>query len=154
MVMLVVIPLVAVFLATRKDLGTDEGKDRPLSREKEAVISTAIGVVVGLYDGLIGPGAGTFLILGFTTFLGSGLVQASACAKVSNMASNLTSVVIYAASGNIRYLVALPAALCSIAGGWCGARTAVRGGGKRVRQVMYVVLVLLFVKLAYDLFLG
>ena len=77
MVMLVVIPLVAVFLATRKDLGTDEGKDQPLSRKKEAMISTAIGVVVGLYDGLIGPGAGTFLILGFTTFLGSGLVQAS-----------------------------------------------------------------------------
>ena len=154
MVMLVVIPLVAVFLATRKDLGTDEGKDQPLSRKKEALISTAIGVVVGLYDGLIGPGAGTFLILGFTTFLGSGLVQASACAKVSNMASNLTSVVLYAASGNIRYMVALPAAVCSIVGGWCGARTAVKGGGKRVKQVMYVVLVLLFVKLAYDLFLG
>ena len=146
--------LVAVFLATRKDLGTDEGKDQPLSRKTEALLSTAIGVVVGLYDGLIGPGAGTFLILGFTTFLGSGLVQASACAKVSNMASNLTSVVLYAASGNIRYMVALPAAVCSIVGGWCGARTAVKGGGKRVKQVMYVVLVLLFVKLAYDLFLG
>jgi uncharacterized membrane protein YfcA len=70
------------------------------------------------------------------------------------MASNLTSVVIYALSGNVRYLIALPAAVCSMAGGWFGARTAVKGGGKRVKQVMYVVLVLLFVKLVTDLFLG
>lgn len=151
---LVVIPLVAVFLATRKDLGSDQGKELALTRKKEALLSCAIGVAVGLYDGLIGPGAGTFLILGFTTFLGLGLVQASACAKVSNMASNLTSVVLYALSGNIRYMIALPAALCSMAGGWCGARTAVKGGGKRVKQFLYVVLALLFVKLVYDLFVG
>ena len=131
-----------------------EQSDRPLSRKKEALISTAIGVAVGLYDGLIGPGAGTFLILGFTTFLGIGLVQASACAKVSNMASNLTSVVIYAISGNVQYLLAIPAALCSILGGYTGAKVAVKGGGKRVKQFMYVVLVLLFVKLVADLFVG
>ncbi len=154
LIVLIVLPFVAVFLATRKNLGAEEGNDAPLSRKKEALVSSAIGVAVGLYDGLIGPGAGTFLILGFTTFLGIGLVQASACAKVSNMASNLTSVVLYALSGNIRYMVALPAAVCSIVGGWCGAKVAVKGGGKRVKQVMYVVLVLLFVKLVSDLFVG
>ena len=154
MLMLIAVPIVAVFLATRKDLGAEKEGEPPLSRKKEAVLSTVIGIAVGLYDGLIGPGAGTFLILGFTTFIGIGLVQASACAKVSNMASNLTSVVIYALSGNVRYLIALPAATCSMAGAYFGARTAIRGGGKRVKQVMYVVLVLLFIKLVSDLFLG
>lgn len=154
LIVLIAVPIVAVFLATRKDLGKDEQSDRLLSRKNEALISTAIGVAVGLYDGLIGPGAGTFLILGFTTFLGIGLVQASACAKVSNMASNLTSVVIYALSGNVQYLLAIPAAVCSILGGYTGAKVAVRGGGKRVKQFMYVVLVLLFVKLVSDLFVG
>ncbi|MBP3588273.1 MAG: sulfite exporter TauE/SafE family protein, partial [Clostridia bacterium] len=154
LIVLIAVPIVAVFLATRKDLGKDEQSDRPLSRKNEALISTAIGVAVGLYDGLIGPGAGTFLILGFTTFLGIGLVQASACAKVSNMASNLTSVVIYAISGNVQYLLAIPAAVCSILGGYTGAKVAVKGGGKRVKQFMYVVLALLFVKLVSDLFMG
>ena len=154
LIVLIAIPIVAIFLATRKDLGAEKDLEQPLPRKKEALLSTAIGIGVGLYDGLIGPGAGTFLILGFTTFIGIGLVQASACAKVSNMASNLTSVVIYALSGNVRYLIALPAAVCSMAGGWFGARTAVKGGGKRVKQVMYVVLVLLFIKLVSDLFLG
>ncbi len=148
---LIALPIVAVFLATRKQLGAEDSIEVVLPVKKKALLSIAIGVVVGLYDGLIGPGAGTFLILGFTTLMGLGLVQASACAKVSNMASNLTSVVLYAFSGNILYGIAIPAALCSIAGGWFGARTAVRGGGKRIKQVMYVVLALLFLKLVTDL---
>ena len=85
------------------------------------------------------------------TFLGIELVSASGCAKVSNLASNLTSVVIYAFSGNIRYAIAIPAAVCSIFGSWLGARVAVKGGGKRVKQFMYVVLCLLFAKLIWDL---
>ena len=154
LIVLIAIPVVAVFLATRKNLGTDEGEQVTMSRRREALVSVAIGLAVGLYDGLIGPGAGTFLILGFTTFLKLGLVQASACAKVSNMASNLTSVVLYAFSGNILYALALPAAACSVVGGWCGAKVAVKGGGKRVKLFMYIVLVLLFVKLISDLIAG
>ncbi len=148
---LIALPIVAVFLATRKQLGASDDCELTITRRKEAALALAIGVAVGLYDGLIGPGAGTFLILGFTALMNMGLVQASACAKVSNMASNLTSVVLYALSGNILYAIAIPAACCSVAGGWFGARTAVRGGGKRVKQVMYVVLALLFVKLVTDL---
>lgn len=151
MIVLVALPIVAVFLATRKDLGAD-GKEVMLDRKKEAILATVIGIAVGMYDGLIGPGAGTFLILGFTTFIGIGLVEASACAKVSNMASNLTSVLILAFSGNVEYMVAIPAAVCSIVGSYCGAKVAVKGGGKRVKQFMYVVLVLLFIKLVTDLF--
>ena len=150
MLMLGAVPLVAVFLATRKKLG-EEGEAKLLERKKEALLSLCIGFGVGIYDGMIGPGTGTFLILAFTAFLGLELVSASGCAKVSNLASNLTSIVIYAFSGNIRYTLAIPAAICSITGSWLGAKVAVKGGGKRVKQFMYVVLVLLFAKLIYDL---
>lgn len=151
MIVLAALPIVAIFLATRKDLGAD-GKEVVMDRKKEAIMSTVIGMAVGMYDGLIGPGAGTFLILGFTTFIGIGLVEASACAKVSNMASNLTSVLILAFSGNVVYSVAIPAAVCSIVGSWAGAKVAVKGGGKRVKQFMYIVLVLLFIKLVTEMF--
>ena len=151
MIVLAALPIVAIFLATRKDLGAD-GKEVVMDRKKEAIMSTVIGMAVGMYDGLIGPGAGTFLILGFTTFIGIGLVEASACAKVSNMASNLTSVLILAFSGNVVYSVAIPAAVCSIVGSWAGAKVAVKGGGKRVKQFMYIVLALLFVKLVTEMF--
>lgn len=148
--MLAAVPVVAVFLATRKNLGSSDN-EKLLERKKEALISILIGFGVGIYDGMIGPGTGTFLILAFTTFLGLELVNASGCAKVSNLASNLTSIVIYAFSGNIRYTIAIPAAVCSVTGSWLGAKVAVKGGGKRVKQFMYVVLVLLFAKLIFDL---
>lgn len=148
--MLAAVPVVAVFLATRKNLGSSDN-EKLVERKKEALISILIGFGVGIYDGMIGPGTGTFLILAFTTFLGLELVNASGCAKVSNLASNLTSIVIYAFSGNIRYTIAIPAAVCSVTGSWLGAKVAVKGGGKRVKQFMYVVLVLLFAKLIFDL---
>lgn len=151
MIMLAAIPVVAIFLLTRKDFGKEKTVDLQLSRKKEAVMSFAIGAVVGVYDGLIGPGAGTFLIIGFTGALGIDLLRASACAKVSNMASNFTSIVLYAISGKIMYTIALPAALCSMMGSYAGAHYAVKGGSGKVRKVMIIVLVLLFAKLLYDL---
>ena len=151
MIMLVAIPIVAVFLLGRKDMGRDISEPFEMERKKQALLSFLIGLVVGMYDGLIGPGAGTFLILGFTGFLGIDLLRASGCAKVSNMASNFTSIVLYASSGKIMYGIAVPAALCSMLGSYAGARYAVKGGSSKVRKMMLIVLVLLFVKLIYDL---
>ena len=123
-----------------------------MDRKKEAILSVLIGLAVGCYDGLIGPGAGTFLILGFTTVLGVDLLRASGCAKVSNMASNVTSIFLYAGAGKIAYLIGVPAAVCSMLGSYVGARYAVRGGSTKVRKVLFLVLGLLFAKLVYDLF--
>jgi len=152
MIMLAAIPLAALFLFTRKDFGKDEEDEIVMDRKKEAILSVLIGLAVGCYDGLIGPGAGTFLILGFTTVLGVDLLRASGCAKVSNMASNVTSIFLYAGAGKIAYLIGVPAAVCSMLGSYVGARYAVRGGSAKVRKVLFLVLGLLFAKLVYDLF--
>lgn len=150
-IMLCAIPLTALFVLTRKNMGGDDSQPIDMSRRKRAVTSILIGLTVGIYDGLIGPGTGTFLILGYTSFLGIDLLKASGCAKVSNLASNLTSVTLYALSGQILYSVAIPAAICSMVGNYCGARYAVKGGSGKVRKIMLVVLVLLFGKIIYDL---
>ena len=101
--------------------------------------------------GLIGPGTGTFMILGFSGLLGLDLVTSSGCAKVSNLASNLTSVVLYFIEGKVIFILAIPAAVCSIVGAYMGAKFAIKGGAKKVRYVIFVVIGLLFVKLLYDL---
>ncbi len=153
MIMLAAIPLVALFLFTRKDFGRDDADDGyEMERKKEAILSLLIGLAVGCYDGLIGPGAGTFLIIGFTTVLGVDLLRASGCAKVSNMASNITSIFLYAGAGKIAYAIGIPAAVCATIGSYVGARYAVRGGSAKVRRVLFLVLGLLFAKLIWDLF--
>ena len=47
--------------------------------------------------------------------------------------------------------LAIPALCCSMLGGWCGSQYAIRGGGKRIRSMIFVVLGLMFVKMLYEL---
>lgn len=149
LIILVALPLVAIFLVTRKDFGK-EPAERGLSARIQALLSSTIGLIIGCYDGMVGPGTGTFLILFFTGVLGLDLLTSSSCARVANTASNLASCAVFVISGQVRYDVAVPAAVCSILGSYLGARHAVRGGSKSIRKMMFVVLGLLFLKLGYD----
>lgn len=151
--MLIALPCVAVFLTVKKDFGKDiPPEERPVfSPRRELLVSALIGLVFGCYDGLIGPGTGTFMILGFTGFLSLDLITAGGCAKASNLASNVASAVVWILHGNVIWQLALPAIACSILGNYLGARYAIRGGSKKIRNMMFVVLALLFVKMLYEL---
>lgn len=150
--LLAILPAVAIFLALRKDFGKDDKlKGKQLSRTRTVVYSTLVGLLIGGYDGLFGPGTGTFMIMAFTLLMGLDLLTASGCAKVGNLASNVASAIVYIFSGNVYWMLALPAACCSTLGGVLGARFAMRGGAKRVRWMIFVVLGLLFVKIFWEL---
>lgn len=153
-VLLVLLPCVAVFLALRPEIGRAEGVDKGLSPLRTAVLSLMIGLAVGAYDGLIGPGTGTFLILAFTAVLGYDLLLSSGCAKAVNLASNLSSLAVFALNGKVLLPVGLPAAVCAIAGNQLGAALAVRGGAKFVRALIFAVLGLLIVKTVWGFFAG
>ena len=84
-----------MFLLLKRDFGTSPATDRKLSKRRVTLTSLAIGLVVGGYDGLIGPGTGTFLLLAFTAFLGFDLLKSSGCAKVANLASNLAAMLVW-----------------------------------------------------------
>ena len=97
--MLVALPMMAIFLTVKKDFGQDAATHKEISARKEAGISLAIGLAIGLYDGIIGPGTGTLLIMAFTAFLSMEMVTASGCAKVANLASNVASATSYIMDG-------------------------------------------------------
>ena len=151
--LLIALPCVAVFLTVKKDFGKDiPAEERPVySVRREVVTAALIGLVFGCYDGLIGPGTGTFMILGFTGFLSLDLITAGGCAKATNLASNVAAAVVWILHGNVLWEIALPAIACSILGSYLGARYAIRGGSKKIRNMMFVVLALLFIKMGYEL---
>ena len=151
LVMMIALPIVALFLTFKRDFGMDH-KPRKLSKTMEGGTAFAIGLVIGCYDGLIGPGTGTFLIIAFSGILGLDLLVSGGCAKVSNLASNIASAVVYLFNGKALYSLFIPAAICSVAGGYFGSKFAIKGGSKRIRQVMFLVLALLFAKMIYDYF--
>ena len=149
LIMMIVLPVVAIFLSIKKDFGMTK-KEKLLSRPMESGAAFAIGLVIGCYDGLIGPGTGTFLILCFSGILGLDLLVSGGCAKVSNLASNVASGIVFLFNGKAMYSLLLPAMVFSIAGGYLGSKFAIKGGSKRIRKVMFLVLGLLFVKMIYD----
>ena len=143
--MLAALPVVAVFLALKRDFGQAPAGALPSGRE--ALLSLLTGLAIGCYDGLVGPGTGTFLIMIFTAALRLDLVSASGCAKVVNLASNAVAAVSFILGGKTVWALVPAAAVCSALGNYCGARYTIQGGGKRVRGMIFAVLGLMFVKL-------
>ncbi len=118
---------------------------------KIAILCGLIGLFVGMYDGLAGPGTGTFLIIGYTALCGFALRESSGTAKVVNFSSNIAALIAFASRGNVLYALAIPAALCGIAGHYIGSGLAIKKGGKVIKPMLYGVVVLIVIKIIYDL---
>ena len=144
--MVFAIPVVGVFVLLKRN---DAAQTRPMTR-RDLALCGGIGLAMGFYDGFFGPGTGTFLILLFTWVTGMDMVSASATAKPVNLASNVASLVTRVMAGDVLYGLAIPAVLCSVAGGWLGSKLALLRGARLVRYVMLGVLALMTVKLALE----
>jgi uncharacterized membrane protein YfcA len=151
LVILCALPAVAAFMALKKDFGRETAPRRERTPKTEALLCAVIGLVIGCYDGLVGPGTGTFLMLAFTAVLGFDLLTSTGCAKVANLASNIASAVVWILNGSVMFGVVVPAAVCGAAGNLLGARYAIKGGSGKIRGVAFAVLGLMAVKLLYDL---
>ncbi len=148
MMMLIVLPCVAIYTAMHRNIGMEENSftEPEVFDAVFGVKTFLIGFIIGAYDGLIGPGTGTFLILGFSTILGFDLLISSGCAKIVNFTSNIAALAVYIIEGKVLYAVGIPAALCAIGGNRLGAHVAVRGGAKIVRYLVFIVLGMMIVK--------
>src|SRR5882672_10668215 len=124
----------------------------PSASKKGPWVAGIVALAVGTYDGFFGPGAGTFYIAGFVGLLGLSLARASADAKVANFASNIAAAILFSTRGAIVWSIALPLAAGQLLGGFLGAHIAVRRGDRVIRAVVLVVVLVLVVKVARDLF--
>jgi uncharacterized membrane protein YfcA len=132
----------------------DAAKTREFGERELRVRTGAVCLLVGLYDGFFGPGSGSFYILGFHSFLGMGLVQASATIKPFNLAAATGAACIFALRGNVPYLLTLPLTAANIAGNTLGSKIVIRVGPAFVRRVLTLSLGLLFVSLIWKFFLA
>ena len=92
-VLLVILTFVLIYTYSKKNFGQHEQKEH--TPERELLYVVLISLVIGFYDGFIGPGAGSFLILAFIGFLGFDFLHASAQAKLVNLATNLGSITLF-----------------------------------------------------------
>lgn len=113
-----------------------------------------IGVVIGAYDGMIGPGTGSFLIIAMVTVLGYSFLEASAKAKIVNLATNLGALLLFLPGGHVLVGLGLAMGVMNMLGGYLGARMAISKGSKFIRVIFVIVVAALIIKLGSDLILG
>lgn len=148
-VVLVAVIGVGIYTVRRPSLGLEHAP-RQQGRLTTAWRSGAIGLIVGFYDGMLGPGTGSFFVILIVAVLGYGFLQASVHAKIANLATNVAAILVYGVHGELLLALGLMMATANIAGGFFGARMAVKNGNAFVRRVFLVVMGILVLKLAWD----
>lgn len=148
--LLIVIPILFYLQSRHMFLQTTQPE---LTNKQIAYRSSIAGFFIGGYDGIFGPGTGTFLLLAFMVYLHMTTREASANARIVNYASNLSAFVYFLVQGRIFWPVAMVAIAGSICGNWLGSGLVIKSADKVVVPVFRFVLVLLMLKCGYDLFL-
>jgi uncharacterized membrane protein YfcA len=148
-IVLAVLVAVALFVTFRPQMGlySDETKRTP--RRMLAMIAVG-GGAIACYDGAIGPGTGTFLVLAFTGIVGADFLYGSAMAKLVNTGTNIGALMVFGYFGHVDWALGAILAACNIAGAQVGARLAVKRGTKFIRIVLLVVVLALVGRLGYD----
>ena len=145
-VLFVVLPVTA-FIVLNPRIFHDNAEKKLQLTPRTWITALLSSFVVGLYDGFYGPGTGTFLIIAFTVFAKLSMRTANAQAKVINLTTNITSLVIFLMNGQVIFLLGIAAAACNMAGNYIGAGLAAKKGSRITRPIIILVLGLLLLKI-------
>lgn len=146
---LVMLVLVGVWTALRPALGQAEKLRWGRSRTHFAVVLAA-GVVIGFYDGIFGPGTGSFLVFLLVGVVGYSFLRASATAKIVNLGTNVAALIVFAPAGHVLVGLGVAMGACNLVGGVIGARMAAARGSGFVRIAFLVVVVAMIARVAWD----
>ncbi|MDO5445190.1 MAG: sulfite exporter TauE/SafE family protein [Eubacteriales bacterium] len=147
-IMLIVIPVTAAFLLFRKGVLNEK---EPYGLIKTIIISCIIAFFIGFYDGIYGPGTGTFLLILLTGTARITLREANGTAKAINFASNISALTVYLLNSAVIFPLGLAAGAFNLAGSYLGTKCFDKGGVKIVKPVMFFVLAVFFIKIIVEL---
>lgn len=139
---------VLLYTLTNKNLGTTHALK--LCGKQEIAMACLIGATIGFYDGFFGPGTGSFFIFLFVRILGYDFLHASAAAKVLNVATNISAIMLFASKGHIWWHLGLAMAIANVTGSLIGTRLALRKGSGFIRKIFIGVVGALILKTGYD----
>lgn len=147
---LVLLIVVAIYTWFKPDLGKFENLRHHSTRRVQ--IAALAGAVIGFYDGIFGPGTGSFLMLILVASLGYAFITASAIAKVVNVATNVGAIVVFGIHGAVIWQIGIIMGTANITGAVVGSRLAIKGGSTLVRKVFLVVTIALIIKVGIATF--
>lgn len=138
---------IAAFFALKPGL---DDLDRT-QRLTPAIFALTAAPLIGFYDGLVGPGAGSFYMIAFISLAGYGVLKATAHTKLLNFASNIGGLLAFALIGQPLWLLGLVMGVAQIGGAILGTRLATRIGARLIKPLLVVTSTLLALRLIWQL---
>lgn len=146
-----ILPFVLVYLIRSKDFGVRDYSSN-LDEKKKYVRLCLITTIVSFYDGLMGPGTGTFLAIGYSKYIGYDILTSTVLAKFTNLISNLSALFTFLSVGKLNMKIGFFMGLISILGNLVGVRLALKKGIWIIRPFMILISTLIILKLLIDTF--
>jgi uncharacterized protein len=138
--------LVAIYFALSPKLSNENTKARlPLF-----AFSFALAPLIGFYDGIFGPGTGSFFMLALISLFGFGVLQATAQTKLYNFTSNIASLLIFILAGHIVWIAGLCMGVAQFAGAQIGSRLAIANGTRMIRPLLVLVCIAMAARLLFS----
>lgn len=141
-----VIPVVLGGIACYYLLAPRAGNLATSPRLQERTYRLLVVPAIGFYDGMFGPGTGSFFSTAGVALRGLDLVQATVRAKPLNLATNLAAVVVFVAGGQVLWTVGLVMLVGQALGAWLGTHAVIRGGSRLIRPVLVTVCLVMLVR--------
>jgi uncharacterized protein len=145
-----ILPFVLVAIALYFVLKPDVSDLDTVERIRPIVFAVTLVPVIGFYDGIFGPGTGSFFMLGFVALAGFGLLKATAHTKFLNFASNLGSLIVFGLLGVVLWKTALAMGAGQFFGARLGAKFAMKNGAKIIKPLLVLVCIALAARLAWQ----
>lgn len=148
--LIVGLPPVAFFVIARHRFGlADQSAQLP---EKALLLrASLIAFCISFYDGLLGPGTGTFLAVAFTRFCGYDLLKATALSKLINLTSNIAALLAFLMLGAVDVRLGLAMGAVGMAGNWLGSHLALKKGVWLIKPMLFIVANTLLAKIIWDM---
>lgn len=147
-IIVIALIVVAVITAVRPQLGREAALR--FHGRRHYAIAIGVGAAIGFYDGMIGPGTGSFLVIALVGLLGYDFLQASAKSKIVNVATNLGALLLFIPHGSVIWALGIVLGIANMAGGYLGSRMAIARGTGFIRAAFLIVVSVLIIKLGFD----
>lgn len=144
-IILVMLVVVGAYTIAKPRLGHETALR--FDGHRHTIIASVVGFCIGVYDGALGPGTGSFLVFALVGLMGYAFLEASAKAKIANFATNLGALAVFAPGGHVMWKIGLVMAVMNLVGGYTGARMAVAKGSAFVRIVFVLVLTAFIIRI-------
>lgn len=147
-IVIFILPIMLIFTLFKTKFIVQKTKSNTNNTPKHNILTIAlINVLIGFYDGFLGPGTGSLFIIALYLFIKIDLVRASSTARIFNFSSSVGAFIVFAIAGKILFKLGIPMIASSLAGNFIGSRLAIAKGETTVKIMLLITVSMLLITL-------